>query len=454
MNKTAFFCQKCGHENHKWLGRCPACKEWNTIIEEPIAKHKKTLSTGLSSCSNDPVLIQNVKQESKQMLSSQDSELNIVLGGGIVKGAVILLAGEPGIGKSTLMLQLALKENLNTLYVSGEEALSQVKLRADRIGIQNKQCYIYSETSTESILNHCHNASKSGEPYSIIIIDSIQTLNSPNIDASSGSVSQIRQCCSELLKFAKETNTPVVLIGHITKDGHIAGPKILEHMVDVVLHFEGDKAHLYRVLRAFKNRHGSTSNVGVYEMKPYGLDKIENPSTILMNNNTGTHEGTAISSVFEGQKVFLVEVQSLVGPSIYGTPQRSSTGFNVKRLHMLLAVLEKKCGFKLGSKDVFLNIAGGISVSDPSMDLAIIASILSSNENLALNSNDCFAGEVGLNGIIRPIKRIERHINEAEKIGFNKIYISSHNKVSNTKWNIKIIMCEKVEDLYAKLKTY
>jgi len=448
MNKSSFFCQNCGHETPKWLGKCPSCKEWNSIIEEINTIKSNTKSPGISSESKHAVLMQDIKHDDSPKIATEDLELNNVLGGGVVKGAVILLAGEPGIGKSTLMLQLALLGNSNILYVSGEEAMTQIKLRADRIGINNTKCYIYSETSTHNILNDCQGALAKGKPYELIIIDSIQTLNSPIIDSAAGSVSQIRQCCSELLKYAKESSTPIILIGHITKDGHIAGPKILEHMVDVVLHFEGDKAHLYRLLRAQKNRFGSTSNVGVYEMNETGLMRVENPSTILITNTDNKLEGTAIASTFEGQKIFLVEVQSLVSSAVYGTPQRSCTGFNVKRLHMLLAVLEKKCGFKLGIKDVFLNIAGGINVSDPSMDLAVIASILSSSENFYINSNLCFAGEVGLNGEIRPIKRIENHIYEAERIGFKTIYISSYNKLSNNNFNIHVVKCSKVEEMH------
>lgn len=450
-NKSSFFCQNCGHETPKWLGKCPSCKEWNSIIEEINSPSNNNKAPGLSSESKKSVLIQEIKHESSPKIATKDLELNNVLGGGIVKGAVILLAGEPGIGKSTLMLQLALLSTSNILYVSGEEAMTQIKIRADRVGINNEKCHVYSETSTHKILNDCQNSALSEGPYELIIIDSIQTLNSPMIDSAAGSVSQIRQCCSELIKYAKETSTPIILIGHITKDGHIAGPKILEHMVDVVLNFEGDKAHLYRLLRAQKNRFGSTGNVGVYEMSEQGLSRVKNPSTILIDSNDNALEGTAIASTFEGQKIFLVEVQSLVSSAVYGTPQRSCTGFNVKRLHMLLAVLEKKCGFKLGIKDVFLNIAGGINVSDPSMDLAVIASILSSSENFHINSNTCFAGEVGLNGEIRPIKRMENHIYEAERVGFKKIYISSYNKLSNNVFKIDIIKCSKVEELHRLL---
>ncbi len=368
-----------------------------------------------------------------------------MLGGGIVDGSVILLAGEPGIGKSTLLLQMALIDAKNILYVSGEEAVTQIKIRANRIGIKNKNCHIYSETSTNKVLNHCKNAEKK---YELIIIDSIQTLHSGFIESPIGSVGQIKQCCSEMLKYAKETNTPIILIGHITKEGQIAGPKILEHMVDVVLHFEGEKTHLYRVLRARKNRFGSTSKVGVYEMVESGLSQVANPSAILITNRSDNLSGTAIASTFQGQKTFLVEVQALITPAVYGTPQRSATGFNLKRLHMLLAVLEKKCGFKFSTQDVFLNIAGGISVSDPSMDLAVITALLSSHKDIPIGPAVCFAGEVGLNGEIRPVARVESHVQEGERIGFKTMVISSYNKFEDKHSNIKIIKCSKVMDLY------
>ncbi len=445
MGKLRFYCQICGNETPKWQGKCPACKEWNTIIEEPKENSKNKQNIGLTSSNNTPTLIQNISNEATTYKKTKDDELNNVLGGGIVDGAIILLAGEPGIGKSTLLLQTALLDQKKILYVSGEEAITQIKIRADRIGIKNKTCHLYSETSTQKILNHCmHNVQK----YELIIIDSIQTLHSDSIESSVGSVSQIKQCCSELLKYGKESNIPIILIGHITKEGQIAGPKILEHMVDVVLHFEGEKTHLYRLLRARKNRFGSTSKVGVYEMVESGLQSVLNPSTILINDRVNKLSGTAISSTFEGQKTFLVEVQALVTPAVYGTPQRSANGFNLKRLNMLLAVLEKKCGFKLSSQDVFLNIAGGINVSDPSMDLGVIASILSSHLDISIDSKICFSGEVGLNGEIRPIPRIENHIQEAERIGFEIIVVSSYNKIKTPRFNIKIIECAKVIDVH------
>jgi DNA repair protein RadA/Sms len=445
MKKVSFYCQNCGHETPKWQGKCPGCKEWNSIVEEIKKSTSGKASFGLSSGQIKPLLIQDVSNDSTLYRKTGDTELNTVLGGGIVDGSIILLAGEPGIGKSTLLLQTALLDQKKVLYVSGEEALTQIKIRANRIGIKNEHCHIYSETSTQKILYHCENPDIQ---YELVIIDSIQTLHSDFLEAPIGSVSQIKQCCAELLKYAKETNVPVILIGHITKEGQIAGPKILEHMVDVVLNFEGEKTHLYRILRARKNRFGSTSKVGVYEMIEKGLKPVLNPSTILINNRETTLSGTAIASTFEGQKTFLVEVQALITPAVYGTPQRSATGFNLKRLNMILAVLEKKCGFKLSSQDVFLNIAGGINVSDPSMDLAVIASLLSSHKDSPINSTICFAGEVGLNGEVRPIARIDHHIQEAERIGFKTIVISSYNQQDNKKFNIKVVKCSKVMDLY------
>ena len=445
MGKLCFFCQNCGHQTPKWQGKCPSCKEWNTITEEVQRTTTANQNFGITSDKNTPTLIQDVTDDFSKKYKTSDNELNIVLGGGIVEGSMILLAGEPGIGKSTLLLQMALLDDKNILYVSGEEAASQIKIRANRIGIKNKKCHIYSETATQKILHHCHNVNIK---YDLIIIDSIQTLHSDFVESPIGSVSQIKQACSELLKYAKESNTPIILIGHITKEGQIAGPKVLEHMVDVVLNFEGQKTHLYRLLRAKKNRFGSTSQVGVYEMVEAGLSAVENPSTVLIKNRTEHLSGTAISSTFEGQKTFLVEVQSLVTPAVYGTPQRSCNGFNLKRLNMLLAVLEKKCGFKLSSKDVFLNIAGGINVSDPSMDLGVIASLLSSHQDITIDSTICFSGEVGLNGEIRPLQRIDSHIQEADRIGFKTIVISSYNnsKIKNLK--IKIVECSKVMELY------
>ena len=448
MSKIYFYCKSCGYESPKWLGKCPSCNQWNTFVEELKPTLSKNKPNQYSNNYSKAVPIGSIKNENSQMRPTSDSELNIVLGGGIVSGSVILLAGEPGIGKSTLLLQIALRHNAKVLYISGEEAPSQIKLRADRLGINNNDCIIFNETSSSKIINHCSQTTSDKNPYSLVIVDSIQTLFSDYIESPVGSVSQIKQCCSELVQFAKKSNIAVILIGHITKEGQIAGPKILEHMVDVVVNFEGEKNHMYRLLRASKNRFGPTSKVGVYEMQEKGLRPVLNPSTILINQNGSYASGTTIASTFQGQKTFLVEVQALVTRAVYGTPQRSSVGFNAKRLNMLLAVMEKKCGFKLSTKDVFLNIAGGISISDPSMDLAVIASILSSNEDLIIQSKLCLSGEVGLNGEIRPVPRIDEHIEEAKRVGFEKIIISSKNKIIKKIDGIMVIQCSKVMDVY------
>ncbi|MBJ04633.1 MAG: DNA repair protein RadA [Flavobacteriales bacterium] len=447
MTKVSFFCQSCGNETPKWHGKCPACNQWNTLKEQMKTKVTKKRVFDFSS-SSLPKPVQEINSNCEIKIETNDDELDVVLGGGIVPGSVILLAGQPGIGKSTLLLQVALKIKTKVLYVSGEEAQTQIKIRANRIGFEHSNCHVYSETSCASIINHCKENFDNNASYNLIVIDSIQTLYSDLIDSPIGSVNQIKQCCAELVNFAKSTNTPIILIGHITKEGQIAGPKILEHMVDVVLNFEGDRNFFYRILRAQKNRYGTTDKVGVYEMKSMGLVTVKNPSNIMLQNRSSNFSGTAIASTFEGQKNFLVEVQSLVSSAVYGTPQRSANGFNLKRLNMLLAVLEKKCGFKLGAKDVFLNIAGGIKVSDPSLDLAVIISILSSNNDLVIDSSICFCGEVGLNGEIRPVSRVETQIKEAERLGFKKIVISSHNYNQKTKNKIIVIPCEKVIDVY------
>lgn len=448
MSRLRFYCQNCGHETPKWHGKCPSCKEWNSIVEEVQKTTTTNQNFGLSSNQEIPTLIQNVTNENIEKNITNDAELNVVLGGGIVSGSMILLAGEPGIGKSTLLLQMALKDDKNVLYVSGEEAATQIKIRANRIGIVNQHCHIYSETSSQKIVQHCI---KSQNKYKYIIVDSIQTIHSDFIASPIGSVSQIKQSCSELLKYAKESSTSIILIGHITKEGQIAGPKVLEHMVDVVLHFEGQKTHLYRILRSKKNRFGSTSKVGIYEMEESGLRPVLNPSTILINDRNSNLSGTAIATAFEGHKTFLVEIQALVTPAVYGTPQRTANGFNLKRLHMLLAVLEKKGGFKFSSQDIFLNIAGGINVSDPSMDLGVIVSLISSNKDINIPSNICFSGEVGLNGEIRPLPLIDSHIQEAERIGFRTIVISSYNKTIHLNSKIKIIQCSELSELYTFL---
>ncbi len=444
--KTTFFCQSCGAQIAKWQGQCTSCKSWNTIVEELVQKPDKGTWKTSNSLGKErvskPLKISEIDTTKTPRLNTTDDELNRVLGGGIVPGSLILLGGEPGIGKSTLMLQLSLKLPYKTLYVSGEESQKQIKLRAERIHPSSEQCYILTETKTQHIFRQI----EALEP-DILVIDSIQTLQSDLLEASAGSVSQIKQCTTELMKFAKETATPVILIGHITKDGSIAGPKILEHMVDTVLQFEGDRNHVFRILRAHKNRFGSTHELGIYEMQGTGLREVKNPSEILISKKDASLSGNAIAVTLEGMRPLLVEVQALVSSAVYGTPQRSATGFNAKRLNMLLAVLEKRAGFRLGAKDVFLNITGGITVDDPAIDLAVVAAILSSNNDDALTDNFCFAGEVGLSGEIRPVQRVEQRIMEAEKLGFEAIFIAKHNKFSLNTSKIKVHLLSKIEDL-------
>ena len=446
--KTAYFCQSCGSQHPKWQGQCSVCKEWNTVVEEVVQKEVvKVWSKNESKHKVKALKVADISIENEERIQTDNIELDRVLGGGIVPGAIILLGGEPGIGKSTLMLQLALSlKNCKTLYVSGEESDKQIKMRAERLGEGASDCYILTETATQNIFTHI----KEVQP-DLVVIDSIQTLHTQSIDSSPGSISQIRETAAELLRFAKETATPVILIGHITKDGNIAGPKILEHMVDVVLQFEGDRNHIYRILRAQKNRFGSTAEIGIYEMVSQGLREVHNPSEILISQKEEPLSGTAISATVEGMRPMLIEIQALVSSAVYGTPQRSATGFDLRRLNMLLAVLEKRCGFRLGAKDVFLNITGGIKVDDPSIDLAVVCAILSSNEDCAIPDKICLAGEVGLSGEIRPATRIEQRILEAEKLGFEQIFISQYNKVEKGKFGIKVIEFGTVEEVYQTL---
>jgi DNA repair protein RadA/Sms len=443
--KTTFFCQNCGSQYAKWQGQCTSCKAWNTITEEVIQKPEKSdwkpADTATKRVSQ-PLKISDIDTSKEARYDLQDAEFNRVLGGGMVPGSLTLLGGEPGIGKSTLLLQIALRLKYKTLYVSGEESQQQIKMRAERINPKSSNCYILTETKTQNIFKQI----TALEP-DIVVIDSIQTLHSDYIESSAGSISQIKECTTELIKFAKETATPVLLIGHITKDGHIAGPKILEHMVDTVLQFEGDRNHVFRILRANKNRFGSTNELGIYEMQGSGLREVSNPSEILISEKDGELSGNAIAATIEGLRPLMIEIQALVSTAVYGTPQRSATGFNAKRLNMLLAVLEKRAGFRLGAKDVFLNITGGITVDDPAIDLAVVAAILSSNEDVALPSDYCFAAEVGLSGEIRPVQRVEQRILEAEKLGFSTIFVSKYNKLSLKTTNIKIQLISKIEDL-------
>ncbi|PNQ74957.1 DNA repair protein RadA [Hanstruepera neustonica] len=443
--KTTFYCQNCGTQYAKWQGQCNACKEWNTIAEEILQKPEKSdwkPSASSTKRASKPLLINEIDASQDARMQTDDGEFNRVLGGGIVPGSLTLLGGEPGIGKSTLLLQIALKLPYKTLYVSGEESQKQIKMRAERINPNNNNCYILTETKTQNIFKQIEDL----EP-DIVVIDSIQTLHSDYIESSSGSISQIKECTTEFIKFAKETATPVVLIGHITKDGNIAGPKILEHMVDTVLQFEGDRNHVFRILRANKNRFGSTNELGIYEMQGSGLREVSNPSEILISKKDEELSGNAIAATLEGMRPLMIEVQALVSTAVYGTPQRSATGFNAKRLNMLLAVLEKRAGFRLGAKDVFLNITGGITVDDPAIDLAVVAAILSSNEDEALQRDYCFAAEVGLSGEIRPVQRVEQRILEAEKLGFSIIFVSKYNKISLKNTAIKIQLVSKIEDL-------
>jgi DNA repair protein RadA/Sms len=443
--KTSFFCQNCGSQFSKWQGQCTSCKEWNTIVEEVIQKEDKspwkTSSSTIKTVSKSQ-LISDISSQSEIRINTFNTELNRVLGGGLVPGSITLLGGEPGIGKSTLMLQILLHISKTTLYVSGEESAQQIKMRAERIQSNTNSCFILTETKTQNIFKQIEEIQPS-----IVVIDSIQTLHSDYIESSPGSISQIRECATELIKFAKETDTPVVLIGHITKDGNIAGPKILEHMVDTVLQFEGDRNHVYRILRSQKNRFGSTNEIGIYEMLGNGLKEVANPSEILISKNEEGLSGTAISATIEGMRPLMIEIQALVSTAVYGTPQRSTTGFHVKRLNMLLAVLEKRAGFKLGAKDVFLNVTGGITVDDPAIDLAVVAAVLSSNVDIAIDKSLCFSAEIGLAGEVRPVTRIDQRIKEAEKLGYTSIIISKHCKVSNKEHSINIIKVSKVNDV-------
>ena len=450
--KTSFFCQNCGAQSPKWVGKCPSCQSWNTFVEEVISKPATLASSGLPDAMQRtavPQLIEEVSMGTEHRILLKDKELSRVLGGGLVPGSLILFGGEPGIGKSTLLLQLALQmHQLKVLYVSGEESEQQIRMRAERIGMTKNMCYLLTETSTQNIFQHVVKL----EPQ-LVIIDSIQTLHSGLVESAPGSVSQVRQCTAELMKYAKETNTPVFLIGHITKDGSLAGPKVLEHMVDAVLQFEGDRNHVYRLLRTVKNRFGSTNELGIYEMEGAGLREVTNPSEILITNREEQVSGVAIAATMEGMRPMLIETQALVSSAAYGTPQRSSTGFDLRRLAMLLAVLEKRCGFRIGIKDVFLNIAGGIKVEDPGIDLTVVCAILSSNADLPIPAKYCFAGEVGLSGEIRPVSRIEQRISEAEKLGFERIFISKYNKKGNEfkHSKIEITPVGKVEEVFGLL---
>ncbi|MEZ5146076.1 MAG: DNA repair protein RadA [Bacteroidales bacterium] len=449
--KTTFFCQNCGAQAPKWIGRCPSCGEWNSYVEEVLQKDTGKNRSPIKSDSKAavPHLISEIEAGKENRINTLNGELNRVLGGGLVTGSLVLLGGEPGIGKSTLILQIALKlQGKKILYVTGEESEQQIKIRAQRIGEASDSCYILAETNTQRIFQIIENM----QPQ-MVVVDSIQTLHTDVIESSAGSISQIRECAAEFQKYAKITNTPVILIGHITKDGSLAGPKLLEHMVDAVIQFEGERNHGYRILRAIKNRFGSTSELGIYEMSGTGLREVINPSEILLSNREKNLSGISIAAMIEGVRPMLIETQALVSSASYGTPIRSSTGFDTRRLNMLLAVLEKRSGFRLGAKDVFLNIAGGIRVDDPAIDLSVVVSVLSSNEDIAIDQNICFAGEIGLSGEVRSVNKLEPRLAEADKLGLEKIFVSKYNLkgIQQKDYSIEIIPVGRVEEVFAKL---
>lgn len=450
--KSTFVCQSCGNQSAKWLGKCPQCSEWNTFVEEIISREPSGSFSTSKGAVNKPKSLKDVLPLTQKRLIFEDVELNRVLGGGAIPGSLILFGGEPGIGKSTLMLQVAIcNPQYKVLYVSGEESDEQIKTRADRINPNtNDNIYILTETDTQIITKSAENVSPD-----LIIIDSIQTLHTDKIESAPGTVSQIRECTFEILAFAKSNSIPVFLVGHINKEGSLAGPKVLEHMVDTVLQFEGDRNHFYRIIRSIKNRFGSTNELGIYEMLDNGLRPVADPSKILMSVREEELSGIAISANLEGVRPLMIETQALVSRAAYGTPQRSSTGFDLRRMSMLLAVLEKKCGFKVGLEDVFLNITGGIKVEDPASDLAVLAAIVSSREELSISSKVCFAGEVGLSGEIRPVQKVSLRISEAEKLGFEKIYISEYNDFSSIKASakIKLFKAKKIEEVFRDLFT-
>lgn len=452
--KTVYICSHCGADSPKWLGKCPNCGEWNTYVEEVVAKEvpsaKRPVPSGLSERGQArPVLLRDITAEKEDRLDMKDRELNRVLGGGLVKGSLVLIGGEPGIGKSTLVLQTILKlHDLKVLYVSGEESYRQLKMRADRLAPDSQNCLILCETNLEQIFVQAQNVQPD-----LLIIDSIQTIFTELVESSPGSVSQVRECSAAILKYAKESGVPVLLIGHINKEGSIAGPKVLEHIVDTVLQFEGDQHYMYRILRSIKNRFGSTAELGIYEMRQEGLREVSNPSELLLTQNHEGLSGVAIAAAIEGIRPFLIETQALVSSAVYGTPQRSATGFDIRRMNMLLAVLEKRAGFKLAQKDVFLNIAGGLRVNDPAIDLAVLAAVLSSSLDISIEPGVCMAGEVGLSGEIRPVNRIEQRIMEAEKLGFSRILIPHNNLkgFDTSRCRIQIVQVRKVEEAFRQL---
>ena len=452
--KTVYICSNCGADSPKWIGKCPNCGEWNTYVEETVVKESPAARRGAADFSSStkprPVLLRDISAEKEERLDMKDEELNRVLGGGLVRGSLVLIGGEPGIGKSTLILQTVLKlPELRVLYVSGEESSKQLKMRADRIDPDNQNCLILCETNLEQIFAHVENVKPD-----LLVVDSIQTVFTENVESSPGSITQVRECSAAILKYAKESGVPVLLIGHINKEGSIAGPKVLEHIVDTVLQFEGDQHYMYRILRSIKNRFGSTAELGIYEMRQDGLRQVSNPSELLLTQNHEGLSGVAIAAAIEGIRPFLIETQALVSTAVYGTPQRSATGFDIRRMNMLLAVLEKRAGFKLAQKDVFLNIAGGLRVNDPAIDLAVLSAILSSSLDISIETGVCMAGEIGLSGEIRPVNRIEQRIMEAEKLGFSRIIIPFNNLKgfnASPKSRIEIVQVRKVEEAFRQL---
>lgn len=452
--KTVYICSNCGADSPKWIGKCPNCGEWNTYVEETVVKESPAARRGAAAFSSStkprPVLLRDISAEKEERLDMKDEELNRVLGGGLVRGSLVLIGGEPGIGKSTLILQTVLKlPELRVLYVSGEESSKQLKMRADRIDPDNQNCLILCETNLEQIFAHVENVKPD-----LLVVDSIQTVFTVNVESSPGSITQVRECSAAILKYAKESGVPVLLIGHINKEGSIAGPKVLEHIVDTVLQFEGDQHYMYRILRSIKNRFGSTAELGIYEMRQDGLRQVSNPSELLLTQNHEGLSGVAIAAAIEGIRPFLIETQALVSTAVYGTPQRSATGFDIRRMNMLLAVLEKRAGFKLAQKDVFLNIAGGLRVNDPAIDLAVLSAVLSSSLDISIETGVCMAGEIGLSGEIRPVNRIEQRIMEAEKLGFSRIIIPFNNLKgfnASPKSRIEIVQVRKVEEAFRQL---
>ncbi len=453
--KKIFVCTNCGATSPKWVGKCTACEEWNTYQEEVLMKETKQeekkkawRSVSNGTALSVPVPLPDIKAGTTHRLVTPNLELNRVLGGGIVPGSIVLIGGQPGIGKSTLMLQIALELPVKVLYVSGEESEEQIKMRADRIGIARENCFIFTQTNVSKILTQAQKLKPE-----LLVIDSIQTLSSPHIESTPGSVSQVRECAGELQRFAKETGIPVFIIGHITKEGSLAGPKLLEHIVDSVLQFEGDRNYTYRILRTIKNRFGSTDEMGIFEMQANGLREVSNPSELLLSQKDEDLSGSAIAATMEGMRPMLIETQALVSTAVYGNPQRSATGFDLRRLSMLLAVLEKRVGFPFGQNDVFLNLAGGIRVDDPAIDLAIVSALISSLQDVSVPADVCFAGEVGLSGEIRSVNRIEQRIQEADRLGFKKIFISKYNikGLDSERFGIRIVTIGKIEELYRAL---